>query len=112
MDRTIATVATTLTIVLVSGFVVLAWSGRDTAGYVLFVAGPVVSTVVGVVLARKVSTIGSDVTTVKHQTNQMLTTRLDSLDSQLSAAAADRSAIATVETAAPAAAGPAAQPGH
>lgn len=97
MDRTIATVATTLTLVLVAGFVTLAWSGRDTAAYVLFVAGPLVSTVVGVVLARKVSSVAGDVVAVKHQTNQMLTSRLDSLDTQLSAAADDRSAKAETE---------------
>lgn len=82
---------TTVTLtVLVAGFVLLAWAGRDVSAYALFIGGPVVSAVVGVLITRRVATVSSDLAAVKHQTNSLLSVRLDTIDGELAAAAQDR----------------------
>lgn len=90
MDKSIAAVGAAVIVALVAGFVVLSWAGRDTAGYTLFVTGPLVSGAVGVILSKRVAVVQHVAEVVQHQTNSLLTTRLDSLDNQLNAAAGDR----------------------
>lgn len=58
-----------LTVALLGGFVALSLAGVDTTAYVLFCAGPIVSTAVGAVLSHKVNKVAGVVEQVKHQTN-------------------------------------------
>jgi hypothetical protein len=52
-------VAAAVIAVLVAAFVFLAAIGRPTEGFVLFVSGPTVSTIVGAVLAKRVAAVES-----------------------------------------------------
>ena len=59
-------------LVLVAGFVLLAVIGRPTDAYVLFVSGPLVTTVVGGVLARKVQAVEHVARTALSATAEMV----------------------------------------
>lgn len=99
-DRSAAADTTTLVVsgvvflVLVSGYVTLAALHIDTIGYAVFVTGPIVSTIVGAVLARRVGAVQAVAEDVRKATNGMLTTRLDLVDDQLVAASAERQVLA------------------
>jgi hypothetical protein len=80
--------------ILIAGYVILADRGRDVASYATFLGGPLVTAVVGYVLAQRTSAIQTTVQQVKHQTDGLLSARLDSVDTQLHAAAVDRADIA------------------
>jgi len=103
LDKTTAVIGGLGALVLVLGFVVLTAIGRDTTSYVIFVSGPLVSTLVGLVLSRKVSAVQATADEVKVATNGILGARLNSLDDQLAAASDERTAIATAAPATPAA---------
>jgi hypothetical protein len=94
MDRTLAALIVFVALVLVGGFVTLALVGRPTDLYVLFVSGPLVSALVGGLLNRKVAAVQTIAETVAHQTNGILTGRLDSVDNQLQDASDQRVRIA------------------
>lgn len=66
-----------LVIVLVAGFVVLSATGRDTTSYTLFASGPIMTGIVGALLARRQDAIAADVATVVHQTNGALQAQFD-----------------------------------
>lgn len=83
----------TLTI-LTTGYVILASNDRDTSSYAIFLGGPLVSAIVGAILAQRSARVEAVVQQVKHQTDGLLTARLDSVDRQLSAAHVDRTDIA------------------
>jgi hypothetical protein len=94
MDRTLGALVVLVALVLVGGFVTLALTGRPTDLYVLFVSGPMVSALVGGLLTRKVAAVQAITETVAHQTNGILTGRLDSVDNQLQDASDERTRIA------------------
>lgn len=50
---------------LITGYVLLAAVGRDTTGYVLFLGGPAMTSIVGAVLTRRLSHVQQQVTTVQ-----------------------------------------------
>ena len=80
-----------LVIVLVAGFVVLSANGRDTTSYTLFASGPIMTGIVGALLARRQDSIAADVATVVHQTN-------GALQAQFDAASAERQDLAAKVT--------------
>jgi hypothetical protein len=75
-----------LFVVLVAGFLVLVLTEHDTATYSLFVAGPLVTSVVGAVVARRVRVVEDVARTVESQTNGLLSSNFagmhDHLDAQ------------------------------
>jgi hypothetical protein len=79
-------VAGGLIVVLVAGFIVLSLAGRDTGTYVLFVAGPLVTSVVGAVLARQGAATKRLAETAVEQTNGKMSAEFvdvhDHLDGQ------------------------------
>lgn len=92
MDRTLAFALVAVLGLLLAGYVLLSVNGADTAGYVILLSGPIVSTIVGAVLTHRVAVVKDVVDTVQHQTNSLLTTKLDSLNTKLDAAVDDRTA--------------------
>jgi hypothetical protein len=84
-DRGTAVLALVLVVTLIAGFVGLAIADVDTTAYVAFCAGPVVSTAVGIILARKVGAVADVVDKVEAQTNGIATAQRDSLDAHLTA---------------------------
>lgn len=76
-----------LVVAFIAGYVVLAATGRDPLPYIVFLSGPAVSGVVGVILARHQGAIAADVSAVRHQTNSMMT-------DQFQAAHEERQALA------------------
>lgn len=79
------TVLATLVLVLVAGFVVLTLAGRDTSTYTLFVAGPLVTSVVGAILSRRVHKVERIAQTVQAQTDGALTAQVEGLHEHLDA---------------------------
>lgn len=77
-------------LILVAGYVILASNGRDVSSYAIFLGGPIVSAIVGAVLAQRSSRVEAVVQQVKHQTNSLLTAHLDDITGQLEAARIDR----------------------
>jgi hypothetical protein len=59
LDQTVLIIGCGLALVLVAGFLVLTLAGRGTDGYVLFVSGPLVTSIVGSLLSRRVSAVES-----------------------------------------------------
>jgi hypothetical protein len=94
-SRETIALTTILAVVLVAGFVVLAIAGVDTTAYVLFCAGPAVSTAVGFVLSHKVAKVAQVVSQVERQTNGMATARVDSLNDHLTAQDLTAAQVAT-----------------
>jgi hypothetical protein len=86
-SRTTVVVLAALVLVLIGGFVVLTATGRDTVSYTVFASGPVMSAIVGALLAQRTSAIAADVKQVVHQTNGQL-------EGQFKAASDERQAIA------------------
>jgi hypothetical protein len=85
LDRTAAVLIVVLTVTLVFGFVGLSLAGIDTTSYVLFCAGPIVSTAVGAILSRKVNAVAATVAVVEKQTNGIATAHRAQLDAHLTA---------------------------
>jgi len=56
---------TALGALLIAGYVLLSAVGRDTTGYVLFLGGPAMTSLVGAVLARRVKHVQAQVSTVQ-----------------------------------------------
>jgi hypothetical protein len=81
-DRTLTLAGIISTLVLVSGFLALSIAGKPTEAYVLFVSGPLVSGVVGVILSRKVNAVAETTEQVKAQVNGALSGRFDQLEKQ------------------------------
>jgi uncharacterized membrane protein len=71
LDRSSVTLVGVLLVTLIGGFVALSVSGVETSTYVLFCAGPLMTTVVGAVLSRKVAVVEETVAKVEKQTNGM-----------------------------------------
>jgi hypothetical protein len=75
-----------LVLVLIGGFLLLVLAGRDTSTYTLFVAGPLVTSVIGTILSQRVSKVEQIAATVQKQTDGQLTAQLagihDHLDAQ------------------------------
>ena len=57
LDTATAVVGGVIALVLVAGFLTLTVVGRSTDAYVLFVTGPIVSTIVGGLLSKKVDRV-------------------------------------------------------
>jgi hypothetical protein len=95
MDRVALAGAAIVTLVLVGGFIFIASSGADTTGYVIFVSGPLVSSLVGAFLASKVRSVQATTDEVRHATDGLLTARLNSVDQQLAAASVERNDLAS-----------------
>lgn len=70
-------------VVLVAGYVILADRGRDVSSYAIFLGGPLVSSIVGVILTKRVAAVQASTDTVVHQTNSILTARLDHIDAEV-----------------------------
>jgi hypothetical protein len=62
-----------LVLVLSGGFVALAIVGRDTTGYALFVAGPLVTALTGVLITRRVAQVEAVTDAIAVRTNGQLT---------------------------------------
>jgi hypothetical protein len=84
-DRTTAVLISALSIVLVTGFVALSVIGVDTTAYVVFLSGPLMTSVVGAVLSHKVMGIQTTMRAVEHQTNGIATAQRASLEAHLDA---------------------------
>lgn len=78
-----AAVAAAVAVLLTAGLLTLILAGRDTSAYLLWAGGPVISGLVGLVLAARVKSVAASVAVVRHQTNSLLTSRLDRLDSEI-----------------------------
>lgn len=65
-----------LVCVLVGGFLLLVLTGHDTSTYILFVAGPLVTTVVGALIGQRVKVVEEVARTVEAQTNGQLSESL------------------------------------
>lgn len=70
-------------VVLVVGFVVLGLAGKDTGAYTLFLAGPLITTIVGALLAQRVHAVEEVAKSVQAQTDGMLTDRLNEVHAHL-----------------------------
>lgn len=112
LRRASAGLAVVLVVTLLGGFVGLSLAGIDTTGYVLFCAGPAVSTMVGIVLSHKVAAVAGVVEQVKHQTNGIATAQNAAVQAHLSEqdATAAQVATAAAEQAQNVASGPAGPP--
>jgi len=84
-DRTTAILIGSLSVLLVSGFVALSVIGVDTTAYVVFLSGPLMTSVVGAVLSHKVTSVQATVKAVGNQTNGIATAQRESLDVHLTA---------------------------
>lgn len=73
-----------LGVVLVAGYVILASLGRDVTGYVLFLGGPAVTGIVGMVLTRRVTAVEDRVEVSHTDTRQLVAETASDLDSHLS----------------------------
>ena len=94
MTRYGAALAAVLGVLLIGGFVVLAALGRDTAGFALFVSGPIVSTVAAAIVAARVDTVKRVADRVAVQTDGLLSQRMDQLDAGMATASRQRTDIA------------------
>lgn len=72
-----------LVAVLVGGFLLLTLAGRDASAYTLFVSGPVVTSVVGVIISRRVHKVEQIATVVQAQTNGQLTAQVQGVHEHL-----------------------------
>lgn len=81
-----------LVLVLVGGFVSLIITGHDTNTYTLFVAGPLVTTLVGAILSRRVKVVEAVARTVQEQTNGLLTAKVAGLHTHLTEQTAELAA--------------------
>lgn len=86
--------AVVVALVLVVGFVALAATNHDTSAFVVFVSGPLVSTLVGAVLVKRVAAVQTISETVETQTNSLLSNRLTHIDGALLDAKTERETIA------------------
>lgn len=68
---------------LVAGYVVLASLGRDTTGYLLFLGGPAVTTLMGALLSRRVSVVQTTMATHTAETKALVEDSVSDLDNHL-----------------------------
>lgn len=94
MDKTTAGALIAVLALLVSGFVALSLRGVATTEYLLFLGGPVVSALVGLVLTKRTAALQATTDVVAHQTNSLLQTKLTNIATALDDAVVDRHAIA------------------
>lgn len=57
---------------LIAGYVILAAMGRDTTGYVLFLGGPAMTSIVGAVLTKRISHVQATVTETQAKTQDVI----------------------------------------
>jgi hypothetical protein len=74
-----------IAVLLVGGYVTLAALGRDTAGYAIFLGGPAVTTVLGLVLNKRVSTVAAAVVDTQTHTTAVVAESVSGLDTHLNA---------------------------
>lgn len=65
-----------LVAVLIAGFLVLVLTGNETTTYTLFVAGPLVTTIVGALIGQRVKVVEDVARAVETQTNGALSANL------------------------------------
>lgn len=70
-------------IAVIGGFVVLTALGRPTTEYAVFVAGPLVTSIVAALLSRRVGTVAQAVERVERQTNGVLASQFSDVTSHL-----------------------------
>lgn len=99
MDRTLVLALIGVLGILVGGFVALGLSGVPTTDYLLFLGGPIVTTLVGLVLTKRTAVLQATTDVVVHQTNDMLTKRLDTIDQSQAAATVERSHLLDIAVA-------------
>lgn len=101
-----------LVLALIGGFVALSIAGRDTISYALFVGGPLVTTIVGGILAQRQTAVEKVARVIEQQTNGLMSDQFagvhDHLDAQTETVVAT---VAAVVPAAPAPPAPARRPG-
>lgn len=68
---------------LIAGYVTLAALGRDTAGYAVFLGGPAVTGVLGLVLRRQVSNVAAAVDASQTQTTAVVAETVSGIDTHL-----------------------------
>lgn len=85
LDRTSVILVAVMCGILVVGFVTLTIAGVDTTAYVIFCAGPLMTTLVGAVLSHKVAGVAATVKVVEAQTNGIATAARESLETHLDA---------------------------
>jgi tetrahydromethanopterin S-methyltransferase subunit G len=100
MDRDTGVLVGAVSFILVCGFILLALTNHGTDAYVLFVTSPIVSALVGGVLAKKVAAVQQVAEVVQHQTDGLLSGRLDHVDQKLDDATGERFGIAHRQSAA------------
>lgn len=88
MDKTTAGAILGVLALLVTGFIVLSVRGVATTDYLLFLSGPIVSALVGLVLTKRTVALQNATDTVVHQTNSLLTNRLDKIEGEVTGASA------------------------
>lgn len=84
-DRATVVLLAVMSMVLVAGFVTLAVLGVDTTAYVVFLSGPLLTTIVGAVLSHKVAAVKQIVGYVQEQTNGIAAAQSARLDAHLTA---------------------------
>ena len=94
MDKVTALALTVVVAVLVGGFVAITLTHNATQDYLILLAGPAVSGVLGALILKKGATVAADVKAVKVATNGMLTARLTDIQDTLAAASTERQDIA------------------
>lgn len=72
-----------LGVALVAGYVVLAALGRDVSGYVLFLGGPAVTGIVGLILKRQVDSVATAVDASHGETKALIGESVSDLDVHL-----------------------------
>jgi hypothetical protein len=70
---------------LIAGYVTLAALGRDTSGYALFLGGPAVTAVLGLILNHRVGTVAAAVDATQAQTTAVVAETVSGLDTHLAA---------------------------
>lgn len=99
-DRTSSGLILILVVALTAGFVGLSAIGANTLGYVLFVTGPSMTTLIGVVLSRRVASVAVVVDEVREQTNGIASAQTAAVQAHLTeqdVTAADVAMDATVD---------------
>lgn len=83
LDRQAYYVVTVLIAVLIAGYVVLTGLGRDTTGYLLLVGGPLVTSVIGSLISRRVAAVAGAVAEVQAATAAVVEDELPALHRHL-----------------------------
>lgn len=72
LERPIVALISMVGALLIAGYVILAAMGRDTTGYVLFLGGPAMTSIVGAVITKRISHVQATVTETQAQTQDAL----------------------------------------